>query len=219
MTDRGLAGLGALTLAAAYLLGIVGVLGPLSTLGLGTPDMNPSAVLALAHHTPWLLPLFFTVIYDLSALGTGLAAIALARSHSRDLPFLAIASAAVALIWAGLAMASGMVARAGLADLVALGYTDPERALETWRLMHLLETGLAGRTEALGGLWIGLVSFAAMRTGSLSGVVNLIGALVAAAGLVTYIPALADLGGMVFGLGAILWCLWVGVELLLPTPA
>ncbi|WP_424976685.1 hypothetical protein [Dinoroseobacter sp. S124A] len=219
MSPRQTAGLGALLVAGCYLTGIAFVLGPLAPLGLGTGAMDGAAVLQLTRQSPWLLPLWMTVIYDLSALGTALAGLGLARALARDLPHLALASAATALIWTGLTLASGMVARAGLAELAALAPQDLPRALETWRILHLIETGLSGRTEALGGLWIGLASFAALRIGALSGVAGLLGAGVALAGLATYLPPLSQGGGMVFGLGAILWCGWAGVEWILPRPA
>lgn len=218
MSPRRTAGLGALLVAAAYLTGIGVVLGPLAPLGLGTGAMDGGAVLRLAQETPWLLPLWMSVIYDLSALGTALMGLALARLLARDLPPLALASGAVALLWTGMTLASGMVARAGLAELAALAPDDLHRALETWRILHLIETALSGRTEALGGLWIGLASLAALRIGALSGVASLLGAGVALAGLATYLPALSQGGGMVFGLGAILWCGWAGLEWILPGP-
>ncbi len=58
-----------------------------------------------------------------------------------------------------------------------------------------------------------LVSVAALRTGALPRRLNQLGMLTAAAGLVTVVPGLSDVG-LVFGLGLIGWFAWVGVTLL-----
>ena len=57
-----------------------------------------------------------------------------------------------------------------------------------------------------------------MRAGALPRVTALLAALVGAAGLLTVIPAMGELSGALFGLGAILWFLLVGLALLRHIP-
>lgn len=212
MNPLRLAGLGAALVALSYLIGILFVLGPLAPLGLGLERVAPARVVAFAQATPWLLPLWVTIIYDVSALGTGLAGLGLARRTHGDLPGLALGLGAVALIWSALTLASGMIARTALAELARLAPTDPEAAGAAWAGLHLIETGLSGRTEALGGLWILLVGLAGLRAGLLTGAAAILGLFVGLAGLATYLPPLSEPGGLIFGLGAILWCAWAAVE-------
>ena len=61
-----------------------------------------------------------------------------------------------------------------------------------------------------------LLSVAALRNGGLPRAFNIFGLLVGAAGLVTVVPALSEIGGMVFGLTQIVWFAWLGIALLRP---
>jgi hypothetical protein len=54
---------------------------------------------------------------------------------------------------------------------------------------------------------------AALRTGGLPKGLNILGVLVGAVGIITIFPALNDLVA-VFGLGQILWFVWLGIVLL-----
>ncbi len=62
-------------------------------------------------------------------------------------------------------------------------------------------------------MWILLVSLAAWGTGRLPTGLNLLGIVSAAAGLITLVPGLSDVG-IVFGLGTIAWFAWTGIVLL-----
>jgi hypothetical protein len=72
---------------------------------------------------------------------------------------------------------------------------------------------LGGAVELPGGLWLLLVSWAAWRGGELPKGLNYLGLLVGAAGVLTAVPTLGELGA-VFGLGSIVWFLWLGIVLL-----
>ena len=58
-----------------------------------------------------------------------------------------------------------------------------------------------------------LVSLAALRVGGLPKGLNILGLLVGTVGIITIIPGLTDLVG-VFGLGQIVWFVWLGIVLL-----
>ena len=70
-----------------------------------------------------------------------------------------------------------------------------------------------GNGDILGGLLTLLVSLAALRAGGLPKGLNILGLLVGAVGIITIIPALNALTG-VFGLGQIIWFIWLGIVLL-----
>ena len=111
-------------------------------------------------------------------------------------------------------IASGMVANAGIAPAVALYAHDPAQAALAWQGIETVASGLGnGNGEILGGLWVLLVSLAALRTGGLPKGLNILGLLVGAVGIVSLIPGLTDLVGA-FGLGQVIWFVWLAIVLL-----
>jgi hypothetical protein len=67
-----------------------------------------------------------------------------------------------------------------------------------------VQNGIGGGNELVGGLWVLIVSRAAMRTDALPRALSRLGILAGAAGIVTVVPALEAVGA-VFGLGLIAW--------------
>jgi hypothetical protein len=117
------------------------------------------------------------------------------------------------LIWATLVIASGMVANIG-ADVVAGLYArDPAQAAAAWITLSMVVNGLGGGNEIVGGIWLLLVSLAALQPHGLPKALGYLGLIVSVAGLLTTIPPLKELGA-VFGLGLIAWFVWVGCVLL-----
>lgn len=121
----------------------------------------------------------------------------------------------IGIIWAGSLIASGMVANAGLAMIVPLYAQDPAQAAITWQGIETVTNGLGNANgEILGGLLTLLVSLAALRVGGLPKALNFLGLFVGAVGIITIIPGLTDFVG-VFGLGQIIWFIWLGIVLIL----
>lgn len=120
---------------------------------------------------------------------------------------------AFGLIWAGLVIASGMVASVGLDSLTALHAEDAERAVSVWLTIGIVQRGLGGGIEIVGGLWVLLISLVALRDGKLPRALGWLGLLVGAAGIVTIVPGFGDLGA-VFGLSQIPWFIGLGWVLL-----
>jgi hypothetical protein len=129
-------------------------------------------------------------------------------------PALMQVATAIGIIWAGSLIASGMVANAGLATIVALYAKDPSQAALTFQAIEAITNGLGNANgEILGGPLTLLVSLAALRTGRLPKGLNMLGVLVGAVGIITIIPALNTLVA-VFGLGQIIWFFWLGSVML-----
>jgi hypothetical protein len=129
-------------------------------------------------------------------------------------PALMQVATAIGIIWAGSLIASGMVANAGLATIVALYAKDPSQAALTFQAIEAITNGLGNANgEILGGPLMLLVSLAALRTGRLPKGLNMLGVLVGAVGIITIIPALNTLVA-VFGLGQIIWFFWLGSVML-----
>ena len=91
-------------------------------------------------------------------------------------PALMQVATVIGIIWAGSLIASGMVANAGLAPVVALYAKDPAQAALTWQGIEPVIDGLGNANgEILGGLMTLLVSLAALRAGGLPKGVNILG--------------------------------------------
>ena len=117
------------------------------------------------------------------------------------------------LIWAGLVIASGMISNIGMNKVVALYAADPAQAASLWLAIGSVQEGLGGGNEIVGGLWILLISWAALRATALPAALNYIGILVGVAGVFTIVTAFEVLTA-VFGLGQIVWFVWLGIVML-----
>lgn len=128
-------------------------------------------------------------------------------------PVVAQTAAVFGAIWAGLVLASGMIAIIGLGTVADLADADPVRAQPVWSAIDSVQNGLGGGNELVGGLWVLLVSWAALQTGALPTGLNYLGMVAGVAGLVTVVPALEAVGA-IFGLGLIVWFAWAGIVML-----
>jgi hypothetical protein len=134
-------------------------------------------------------------------------------------PALMQVATVIGIIWAGSLIASGMVANAGLTTVVALNATDPTQAALTWQGIEPAIDGLGNANgEILGGLMTLLISLAALRAGGLPKGVNILGLVVGTVGIISLVPALTGTLGPVFGLGQIIWFVWLGITLLRSNP-
>ncbi len=127
-------------------------------------------------------------------------------------------AAAIGLIWATLIIASGLLLVNDTGVIAEIYERNPAEATTVWLALSAVENGLGGAIELPGGVWILLVSIAALRTRTLPTVLNIIGMVIGVAGIVTVVPPLYE-AGTVFGLGFILWFVWAGVALLRGGPS
>jgi hypothetical protein len=151
-------------------------------------------------------------------VGIGLVVLALALYHRLKVgaPAVAQLATALGLIWACLLLASSMVFNYGMGAVVGLYATDPTQAVWVWQAIEPAAQGLGGAGgELLGGSWILLVSWAALRTKALPKALNWLGVVIAIAGLISVVPALKD-SAIVFGLLQIVWFAWVGIVMFHP---
>ncbi|MGA8046919.1 MAG: hypothetical protein WCA30_11710 [Dermatophilaceae bacterium] len=202
-------GIAALYLAAAYLVAMPYFLVVVDYPSLVEPGQKVAAL--VEHETSMYVMHLVTVV----VFGIVLAVLALALwKRLAGAPGLAAASAAVGLIWAGTLVASGLVFNFGAGAVVDLNATSPAQAAAAWQAIEPVADGLgSGGGELLGGLWVLLVSIAALHTGALPKALNWLGILIGVAGIASVIPMLLD-ARYVFGLLQILWFLWLGLTLL-----
>jgi hypothetical protein len=208
-------GFAALYMAVAHLIGIVIFLVVLDYLSITDPAQK--VALNVEKQTViFLTNLLMYVFFGFAVIVLSLALYDRLKSGS---PALMQVAVAIGIIWAGSLIASGMVANAGLTTVIPLYAKDPAQAALTWQGIEAVANGLGNANgEILGGPLTLLVSLAALRAGGLPKGLNILGLSVGAVGIITIIPTLNALTG-VFGLGQIIWFLWLGIVLLRNNPS
>jgi len=204
-------GFAALYMAAAYLIGIVIFLVVLDYPSITDPAQK-AALLVEKQMVIFSTNLLMYVFFGFFLIVLSLALYE--RLKSGALAIMQVATV-IGIIWAGSLIASGMVSNAGIDPVVALYSKDPAQAALSWQGIESVANGLGNANgEILGGLWVLLVSLAALRAGGLPRGMNTLGLLVGAVGIISLIPGLTEMMIGVFGLGQIIWFVWLGILLL-----
>ena len=127
---------------------------------------------------------------------------------------LARTATAFGIIWSVLVIASGMIYIVGMETVVALQVTNPQQAATVWLAIGSIFNGLGGGGEVVGGIWVLLLSVAGLRGGYFGRGLHYLGYLVGAAGVVSVIPAAAEISASIFGLTQIVWFAWLAIAML-----
>jgi hypothetical protein len=157
-------GFAALYLAAAYLIGMVIFLVVLDYPSITDPAQKVALLVEMQMVT-FSTNLLMYVFFGLFLIVLSLALYDRLKSGA---PAIMQVATVIGIIWAGSLIASGMVANAGIAPVIALYAKDPVQAALTWQGIESVALGLGNfNGEILGGLWALLVSLAALRVGGL----------------------------------------------------
>jgi hypothetical protein len=206
-------GFAALYEAAAYVVGMVGFLLVVDVSGV----VDPAQKVASLVDNRAFLSLLHLIVYVVWAVFLVVLALALYDRLKAGSPAMAQTATAFGLIWAGLVIASGTIYNVGMETVADLYCKDPAQAATVWLAIESVFGGLSG-LELVGGIWVLLISWAALRGGSLPRVLNYLGLLIGAAGIISAVPGLGDVV-MLFGLGQIVWFIWLGIVLLRGSPS
>ncbi|MFC1996528.1 DUF4386 family protein [Chloroflexota bacterium] len=207
-------GVAALYEAAAYLIGFALWIGLLNY----SSDLEPAQKVASFVNNQSLWYILNLVVYVLAGLILVVLVLALYERLKTSSPALMQVATAIGLIWAGVVIASGMIANIGIENVVNLYNTDPAQAAPVWVAIDSVRDGLGGGNEIVGGVWILLVSWAALQAGEFSKALNFLGVVIGVAGIFSAVPALGELAS-VFGLAQIVWFIWLGVLMLRRNPS
>ena len=208
-----LGGIAALYAGAAYIVGMVGFL-----LVVGWPD-DPVEQVAVLVQNQVSLHVLHLIVYVVWAVFMVVLALALYERLKAGSPAMIMTATVFGLIWAAVIIASGMIFISGMENVVNLYNTDPDKAATVWLAIDSVFGGLGGSNEVLGGIWILLVSWAALRAGRFPRLLNYLGVAIGAAGIVSVVPPLAELLVIIFALGQIVWFIWLGIVMLRSSPS
>ena len=209
-----LGGIAALIEAALYITGFALFLTVLDPSGY-EGHAQKIAFLAENQTTSYIANLLIYVVFGVMLVVLVLALHARLKNSS---PAIMQTATAFGLIWAGLVIASGMIANIGNSTIVDLFSENQDQAVALWLAIITVQEALGGGNEIVGGLWVLLLSWAALRAGNLPKALNYIGLLVGLAGILTVVPAF-DVLMDVFGLGQIVWFAWLGIVMLRENPS
>jgi hypothetical protein len=202
-------GFSALYMAVAYLVGMFLFIFVLDYPSLTDPAQKVSLLLdnqAIIFTTNLLIYVFFGIFLTVLSL-------ALYDRLKAGAPAIARMATVIGIIWSGSLIASGMISNAGIDPVVALYANDPDQASLAWQGIESVANGLGNANgEILGGFMTLLFSLAALRAGGLPKVLNIIGLLVGAVGIISIFPGLSNLS-VIFGLGQVIWFVWLGITL------
>lgn len=155
----------------------------------------------------------YLVTYVFFGIALGVLAFALYDRLKAHAPATVRIATAVGLLWSFVLVASGMVFNYGMTTVVTLAKTDTGQARLAWQAIEPIAQGLGGAGgEILGGLWVLLLSWVALRSGALPKVLGWLGMAVGALGLVSIVPPLHE-AAYAFGLLQIVWFVWLGVSM------
>ncbi|MGA8046914.1 MAG: DUF4386 domain-containing protein [Dermatophilaceae bacterium] len=200
-------GFAALYVAAAYLAAI-----PYFVFLVDYPsitDPNDKVTFLLEHHTSMYV--MHLISFELVALALVVVTLAVYEHLHQDAPATSEVACAVGLIRAGLLLASVMVFNHGMSAVVDQQATDPQHAAATWQVIETIANALGGTGgDVLVGLWLLLISWAALRAGTFPNPLNWLGLTVGTAALLSAVPALGVLE-VVVALLTIVWFLWFGI--------
>ncbi len=159
-----------------------------------------------------ILSIVNLIMYVLFGIILAVLVLALHERLKGNTPILSQIASIFGVVWVGLVIASGMIANIGLATALELSVKDPEQAMTVWRAIYSVVEGLGGGNEVVGGLWVLLLSFAALKGNELPKVLNYFGLFVGIVGILTIYPA--EVLTEIFGISQIVWFSWLGVVMI-----
>lgn len=201
-------------LAAIYIFGFTLFLGVIDRSGYSGPEGQ----LAMVVDQVGILTLAFAVLYVLAACALTILVVAMHQGavagQAQYKPTAGVhIAAAFGLIWAGLLFASGFIGITGMQAVITLASEHPQIAQSSWTAIAIIQNALGGGIELVGGVWMAMVSWLAMRAQHMSKPLGWLGVVIGAVGCVTVVPQAADLVD-IFGIGQIVWFAWLGITLL-----
>ncbi len=152
------------------------------------------------------------IMYVLFGIFLAVLVLAINERLKSKTPTLSQIASIFGVVWVGLVIASGMIANIGLSAVLELSTKDPEQAMTVWRAIYSVVEGLGGGNEVVGGLWVLLLSFAALKGDELSKKLNYFGLFVGIVGIFTVYPA--EVLTEIFGVSQIVWFSWLGAAML-----
>ncbi len=207
-------GVAALAMAATWVVAFAVLLGVLMPAGYFEEGVTALEKARINTDNQALATIGYLIPYVVWGILLVVLALALYDLLRAGAPAVAQIATAIGLIWAGLVIASGMVATLGIRVVGELYGTDAAQAGAVWAPVEAVVGGLGGDAgEILGGVWLVLIGWAALRARELPRALSFLGIVLGVAGILTVVPPLAPVAAL-YGLGLIVWFVWLGIVML-----
>jgi hypothetical protein len=166
-----------------------------------------------------LIYIWHFIMYIAFGLFLVVVATALHERLKENSPASSKIAQALGLIYAAFVLLGGLLTIHGDEAVLALAASDPNGADTLRRTIAAITLCVDSSDRLLGCLWIGVASFAALRTRAYPRGLAILGLVIGSPGLIGMaFPSLLALS-YVFGIGIIVWSGWLGVWLLRNRPA
>jgi hypothetical protein len=211
-------GIAALLGAATNLFALVVFATFLVPKGFGSGD--PGKIVAFLAYNQAFMRVFDIIIYLVFGVGMIFLSLAQYETLKAGSPALAQAVTAFGLIYAVLVIMVGTLSINNVSTVVKLYSENPAQASTVWLTLDSVATGLGGGggETMVNALWILFLSYVALQTKVLPRVVNYFGLVVGVAGILTVLLTSLELMAVVYGLGLIIWFIWLGIVMLRSNP-
>jgi len=204
----------ALAMAATWVVAFAVLLGVLTPAGFFDEGVTALERARIITDNQALASIAYLIPYVAFGILLVVLALALHDLLKAGAPAVAQIATAIGLIWAGLVIASGMVAILGIRVVGELYGTDAAQAGAVWAPVETVVGGLGGAAgEILGGVWLVLIGWAALRARELPSALSFLGIVLGVAGILTVVPTLEP-ASYLYGLGLIVWFVWLGIVML-----
>lgn len=205
-----ISGVAALYAAVTYVLGLIYFGFVLDYANVSEP-LEKVALLVDHETSLYIMTLLLYVVFGAALI---VLTLALADRFKVAAPVVIRTASAFGFVWAGLLIASGMVHNVGLRAVVDRYDNNPDQAATAWLAIESVSNGLGGEFEIVGGVWMILMSWAALQANALPRLAIYLGVIAGVAGLITVVPSLTDVAVGVFALGQIVWFTWLATVML-----
>ena len=212
-----LGGVAALIDAATYLVAIGLFLTLLAPMG--NTELDFGQFMAFFMDNQMIVFIWDLLSYMVNGVFLVILALALYDRLKAGSPAMAQVATVLGLIWAVMVFASGFITIYGYEVIANLYGKDPAQAATLKLVLGTVTVGLDHSDRFLGCLWVLLVSWATLRSGALPKALNYLGMVIGIPGIIsTLFPAFNELG-IAFGLGIIVWWIWLGIVMLRSNPS
>jgi hypothetical protein len=205
-------GISALVCAGTYILAMALLAMVLTPMADGSLPFDEFIAFFLPHQT--LVFIWHFSMYLVNGTCLVFLTLALYQQLKTEAPALALAAACFGLLWAGMVFVSGFITLYGWEMIGRLSFADPVQASILRLVVDTITIGIDHSDRFLGCLWVLLTSWAALRSGQLSRPLNFLGLAIGTAGMVSSLAPALNALGYAFGVGVIVWWIWLGVALL-----
>jgi Na+-driven multidrug efflux pump len=153
-------------------------------------------------------------MYFINGICLAVLVLALRERLNNGSPQIAKISSVFGFIWTAFVFLSGLIVIFGTESIITLYAKNQNQAEMLKQTIDTITMSIDHSDKLLGSLWVGLVSIAAFRNMVLPKIVNVLGIIISIAGIIgIIIPSLLTIS-YVFGFGAIIWWLCIGIFML-----